>query len=169
MTKLRFPLAAGVLLTLNLGACSYVLDNLPGVYTLEIQQGNIVDQDMIDQLKPRMSKRQVLFLLGSPMLKDAFHPGRWDYIYSDKISGEERVQKRLTLLFNGDELVGMQGDLHPGSGQPRRPKETTAMVPKRRLEKTLWETVTGWFGFGNEVRDGNDPEDMKPKPSEPVV
>ncbi|MDD5271767.1 MAG: outer membrane protein assembly factor BamE [Methylovulum sp.] len=162
------PLFSVCLLSLTLASCSMVLNHLPRVYTLEIQQGNIVEQDMIDQLKPRMTKRQVLYIMGSPMLKNVFHESRWDYIYSDKISGQDKVQKRITLVFNGDELAGMQGDLKP-SAVPvvKPPHEMTVNVPKRDLEKTLWEKITGLFGFmRGDSKTEKDPENLKPKPSE---
>ncbi len=145
-----------------------VLNHLPGVYTLEVQQGNIVEQDMIDQLKPRMTKRQVLYIMGSPMLKNVFHESRWDYIYSDKVSGQDKVQKRITLVFNGDELAGMQGDLKPSAVTVvKPPREMTVNVPKRDLEKTLWEKITGLFGFmRGDSKTEKDPENLKPKPNE---
>jgi outer membrane protein assembly factor BamE len=164
------PLFSVCLLALSLTACSTVLNHLPGVYSLEIQQGNIVEQDMIDQLKPHMNKRQVLYIMGSPMLKDVFHKSRWDYIYSDKVSGEDRVQKRITLVFNGDELAGMQGDLKP-NGIPvvKPPKEMTVNVPKRDLDRTLLEKISGWFGFiRGDSKNEQDPENLKPKPSDPA-
>lgn len=160
------PFFSVFLLSLTLASCSTILNHLPGVYTLEIQQGNIVDQDMLNQLKPHMSKRQVLYIMGSPMLKNVFHQSRWDYIYSDKISGQDRVQKRITLVFNGDELVGMQGDLKPEANATTNSSqhEATVNVPKRDLDKTLWEKITGIFDF---VR-GNSPiqkdtDNVKPK------
>ena len=164
------PLLSVCLLAFTLSACSPVLNHLPGVYTLEIQQGNIVEQDMIDQLKPHMTKRQVLYIMGSPMMKDIFHQSRWNYIYSDKISGEELVQKRITLVFNGDELVGMQGDLKPNAVPVVKPQpETTVNVPKRDLDRTLWEKVTSLFGLlRGDTKAVQEPENLKPKPSEPA-
>ncbi len=104
------------------------------------------------------------------MMKDIFHQSRWDYIYSDKISGEERVQKRITLVFNGDELVGMQGDLKPNAVPVvKLQPETTVNVPKRDLDKTLLEKVTSLFGLlRGDTKTIQDPENLKPKPSEPA-
>ncbi len=164
------PLFSVCLLSLTLASCSTVLNHLPGVYTLEIQQGNIVEQDMIDQLKPHMNKRQVLYIMGSPMLKDVFHQSRWDYIYSDKVSGQDAVQKRISLVFSGDELAGIQGDLRPAAVPViKPPRETTVIVPKRDLDRTLWEKFTGLFGFitGDSLQQ-KDPENLKPKPSDPA-
>ncbi|MEO1895438.1 MAG: outer membrane protein assembly factor BamE, partial [Methylococcales bacterium] len=93
-----------------LTSCSYFLDRIPGVYSLDIQQGNMISQDVINQLRPNMSKRQVLFVMGSPMLKDIFHERRWDYLYSLQAGGNPRVQKKISLFFDGDKLIGVQGD-----------------------------------------------------------
>jgi outer membrane protein assembly factor BamE len=146
----RFVLC--LLLPLSLTACSTLLNNLPGVYTLEIQQGNMVDTDMVNQLKPGMTKRQVLFIMGSPMLVDFFHQKRWDYLYSKEIGGEDREQKRIALFFDGDLLTGVQGDFKPDLQAVRPVKEVTVDVPPRDLEKTLWEKVVWLFSDDEPVR-----------------
>lgn len=135
---------------LSLSGCSTVLNNLPGVYTLEIQQGNIVDQDMINQLRPNMDKRQVLYIMGSPMVTDFFHKNRWDYIYSLRPSGGDQVQKRVSLVFKGDEgfekLAGLYGDFKPTNLPVEKPStEQTIDLPKRELDKTMWEVISGLF------------------------
>lgn len=164
MSKPLFSLC--LLASLTLASCSTILNNLPGVYSLEIQQGNIVDQTMIDQLRPRMNKRQVLYIMGSPMLVDAFHQKRWDYIYSDKLNDDETVPKRITLVFDNDQIIGIQGDLKP-SALPviKESKETTIDVPKRNLERTLWEKLNGLFGYGG-VNQQTAKEPSAPKPAQ---
>lgn len=145
MKKSTFLLAA--VTSLSLSACSTILTNLPGVYTLDIEQGNIIDQSMINQLRPNMTKRQVLYIMGSPMLSDAFHEKRWDYLYSEQPGGEDRVQKRVSLFFNGDNLMGVQGDFRPSSMPVvKEPTETSVDVPKRDLERSMWEKISGLFG-----------------------
>jgi len=121
---------------------------IPGVYTIDIQQGNIIEQSMVDQLRPGMNKRQVLYIMGSPMLDNVFHKNRWDYLYSNQPSGEERVQKQISLFFENDQIAGVQGDFRP-SATPvlKTSNETTVDVPKRDLEKTLWEKITGLIGY----------------------
>ncbi len=119
------------------------MNNLPGVYSLEIQQGNIVNQEMIDQLRPNMTKRQVLYIMGSPMLVDVFHQKRWDYLYSTQPGGEARRQKRLSLFFDGDKLIGVQGDFRPSTlAVVRKSNESTVELPKRNLDNTLWGKMT---------------------------
>lgn len=150
-----------------LASCSYILNNLPGVYTIPIQQGNIIDQTMIDQLRPNMTERQVLYILGSPMLVDTFHQKRWDYLYSNQPSGEDRQQKRVSILFNDDNLVaGIQGDFKPSSTPVVKPsEETTVDVPKRDVELTMWQKIKGMFGFDDIDDSPKKDPDAKPADS----
>ncbi len=142
------PRILAVAVCLTLASCTTILTNLPGVYTIDVQQGNMVDQPMIDQLRPAMNKRQVLYIMGSPMLVDFFHQKRWDYLYSAQSGGGGRQQKRISLFFDNDQLVGVQGDFKPSEVPVVKVSdETTVDVPKRDLEKTLWEMITGLFGF----------------------
>jgi outer membrane protein assembly factor BamE len=132
-----------------LSGCTTILENIPGVYKVEVQQGNIVDQTMIDQIRPNMTERQVLYILGSPMLIDNFRQKRWDYLYSTQPSGEERQQKKVSIVFdNSDQVIGIQGDFKPSlQAVARPPVETTVDVPKREIEKTMWQKITGLFGL----------------------
>lgn len=138
---------------LALASCSTILDNLPGVYSIGIQQGNIVDQAMINQLRPQMSKKQVLFVMGSPMLEDFFHKNRWTYLYYNKPSGGEVEQKTVSLYFENDQLTNLQGDLKPGNGNVQPTPQQTVYLPKRHLERTLWEKITGIFDYSDEELD----------------
>ena len=149
MNRAVFLLAIAIPLVLT--ACETILTNLPGVYTIDIEQGNMIDQSMVDQLRPNMSKRQVLYIMGSPMLTDTFHEQRWDYLYSNQPGGEDRLQKRISLYFNGDNLAGVQGDFRP-SQLPviKESTETTVDIPKRNLDKTMWEKITGLFTSDDE-------------------
>ncbi|MCC6074237.1 outer membrane protein assembly factor BamE [Pseudomonas sp. GCM10022188] len=93
-----------------LAGCSF-----PGVYKIDIQQGNVVTQDMIDQLRPGMTQRQVRFIMGNPLITDTFHARRWDYLYSIQPGGGVRQQERISLVFDANEqLVGLAGDFMPG-------------------------------------------------------
>jgi outer membrane protein assembly factor BamE len=122
-------------------------ESLPGVYRLDIHQGNIVSQQMVDQLRPGMTKRQVAFIMGSPLIVDPFHDNRWDYLYSNEPGGKPRMQKRITLVFGKDELIGLQGDFRPGNLPEIDPdKDVTIDIPKIEREKSLWEKIKGLFG-----------------------
>lgn len=107
-SKLNTTLLATALLFAS--GCSY----FPGVYKIDIQQGNVVTQDMIDQLRPGMSKRQVQFVMGTPLIQDTFDQSRWDYIYSLQPGGEARQQESISLFFEDDKLSHFEGDFIPG-------------------------------------------------------
>src|SRR3989338_447095 len=83
--------------TLTLSACSIPSLQFPGVYKIDIQQGNIITQEMIDQLRPGMTKRQVIFVMGAPVVRDPFDQDRWDYVYSYQPGGGIRGQERVTM------------------------------------------------------------------------
>lgn len=87
--------------------------DFPGVYKIGIPQGNIITQEMVDQLRPGMTKRQVIFVMGTPLVRDPFHQDRWDYVYSYQPGGGVRGQERLTVLFENDQLVRFTGDFVP--------------------------------------------------------
>jgi len=80
-------------------------------YKIDVQQGNIVTQEMLDQLQPNMPAQKVRFILGTPMLVDTFHPQRWGYLYSLQRGSSQREQRRITVVFDKDLLVGIEGDV----------------------------------------------------------
>ena len=94
-------------------ACSIPRLQFPGVYKIDIQQGNIITQEMIDQLRPGMTKRQVIFVMGTPLVRDPFHQDRWDYIYSYQPGGGVRGQEGVTMYFENDLLTHFTGDFKP--------------------------------------------------------
>jgi outer membrane protein assembly factor BamE len=111
MQKTKFLLTSLTFVgLLALAGCSF-----PGVYKIDVQQGNVVTQDMIDQLRPGMTRSQVRFIMGNPLLTDTFHANRWDYLYSIQPGGGKRLQERVSVTFNGnDQLAGLSGDFMPG-------------------------------------------------------
>ena len=118
-----------------IGACSFV--GFPGVYKINVEQGNIVTQEMVDQLKPGMNRRQVRFILGTPLVEDTFNQNRWDYLYVKRNGQKVLSESRLTVEFEGDALVKILGDLvpaewgAPASASPQRPPaaEPTPGIP----------------------------------------
>jgi len=92
---------------------SSVLERLPFVYKMPVQQGNLVTEAMVDALQPGMNKRQVRYLLGTPLLTDMFHQDRWDYTYTIQRGHEPMQVKRLTIWFQDDALVRIDGDIKP--------------------------------------------------------
>ena len=110
---------------------------LPGVYRIDIQQGNIIDQDMIDQLKPGMERHQVKFIMGTPTIIDPFHPDRWDYIYTYTHGASQRQQRHLTIYFENGKLAYLDGDVVTGIRKPPESlrKSKIVEVPVRAQKK----------------------------------
>ena len=75
------------------------------VYQANIAQGNLVEQEDLDQVEVGMTKNQIRFLLGTPMIDDPFHASRWDYVYYLKIGRDDAVAKRWVSIFFENELV----------------------------------------------------------------
>ncbi len=96
-----------LLLALLVAGCSGV--NFP--YKIDVQQGNVVTQDMVAKLKPGMTKAQVRYILGTPLITDAFHADRWDYVYRYVKAGKLTEERRMTVIFEKDALSRIEGDV----------------------------------------------------------
>ena len=83
------------------------------IYKVDVQQGNLFDKPTVDSLKPGMSKRQVLLVMGSPSVISPFDQERWDYISTIRRGRNSMAQKDLTLYFKDDALVKIDGDYFP--------------------------------------------------------
>jgi len=119
--------------TLLLQGCSNI-PLLPGLkpYRIDIQQGNYVTQDMIAKLQPGMSRSQVRFALGTPLIVDPFRTDRWDYAYVLYKQGALVEQRTVTVIFRGEVLDRIEGDVVAGaniSQSPAAGKPSAPVVP----------------------------------------
>ncbi len=89
-------------------------------YKMDIRQGNFVTQDMRDKLKLGMTKAQVRYVLGTPMINDPFHGDRWDYAYRLEHDGKVIENKNMTLYFEGDNLVRIVDGIQPVETAPAK-------------------------------------------------
>ena len=94
-----------ILLSTLLASCSYISSPVLSPYKMDIRQGNYVTPEMREKLKLGMTKSQVRYVLGTPLVSDVFHANRWDYIYRLEQHGKVVEKQRLTLYFEGDNLV----------------------------------------------------------------
>ena len=136
------PATAAVLLLL--AGCSA---KIPGVYRIDIQQGNVVEQEMLDRLEPGMEKRKVRFILGTPLLVDTFNQDRWDYLYSISEGGDTRQQRSVSIFFEDERLSRIEGDVRPRSAErkPSGPKEILVVLPAERRQEGFFEALTPDF------------------------
>jgi outer membrane protein assembly factor BamE len=95
-----------LLAALLLSGCGFI-------YRQPVFQGNLLDKQNVDQLKPGMTKAQVVALIGDPVVADPFHHERWDYAASEKRGHGKMQVKNLTLYFQGDSLAKMEGEYFP--------------------------------------------------------
>ena len=96
----------------------------PGAYRIDVEQGNIVTPEMVEQLKPGMSRRQVRFVMGTPLVEDTFNPDRWDYHYVKRNGTNTLSESQLTVFFDGEELVNVTGSDAPEWAQEDTPEAT---------------------------------------------
>ena len=102
-------------------------------YKMDIQQGNFVTQDMIAKLQLGMTRSQVRFALGTPLMVDPFHNDRWDYVYRYMKAGTLTEQRRLKVHFSNDRLARVEGDGVPAalSSAPAE-KSSVSAVPAEK-------------------------------------
>lgn len=105
--------AALLLLSLSLGACELV-------YKLPTRQGNVIEQKEFDAVQVGMSRDQVKFLLGTPIAASTFRNDRWDYVGYYKNPRGKVFSRTVSLFFEGDNLVRMEGQKVPAAetGKP---------------------------------------------------
>ena len=101
------PRAASVLLLIVLTAGCESL--LPSLYSVPVRQGNYIDQAMVGQLRPGMTRQQVQRIMGTPLVADPFHQNRWDYYYQYGKGGKITEQRHIALFFSGDTLDRIEG------------------------------------------------------------
>jgi len=108
-------------------------------YRPDVQQGNVITSDMVDQLRPGMTREQVRFMLGTPLLTDEFHPDRWDYLYYLNPRHGAPQHRNLVVYFKDNKLDHFSSDPMPpesmadnlilgrkGSVQPPAPPKEAA-------------------------------------------
>ena len=147
--------------SLSLAACSSdpIVNRLPFVYRIDIQQGNVITQEMVDNLRISMNKRQAQFVLGAPMLIDPFHADRWDYFYLYKPGSDgrgEETQERISLFFKEDRLIEITGTMlpDPKPDTPPASRQISVVVPPQEPEDVGILTRTWrWMGFGKQEPD----------------
>lgn len=128
------------MLRLSLLALALLLSGCNVIYKQNIPQGNVLDQDDLEQLETGMTKRQVEVLLGSPAVRSPFHDDRWDYVNSFALRGKEPDRRTLTILFENERVAeyfgsyldqpGMTGT-NPEELEILDPDDNQPILPRR--------------------------------------
>jgi outer membrane protein assembly factor BamE len=121
--------------------------NVPGVYRIDVQQGNVITQAQLAALESGMEKRKVRFILGTPLVTDSFNQQRWDYYYSLEKAGEERVQRIISVFFDGDLLTRIGGDVLAATGPIKLPEriDKVVTIPDGYRDEGLFASITPGF------------------------
>ncbi len=157
-----FLRALALLATLLLAACGSARLPLPTLtpYRIEIQQGNFVSQEMVSQLKPGMSKEQVRFILGTPLIADSFHADRWDYVFRrQRVNSTELEHRKLAVFFEDGKLKRVDGDVTPAA--PRDPAEAKTSEAQPAVAAQPQSTPAT-----SETATADKPAATKPAPAE---
>ena len=109
--KSAATLGVAALALLAVGAVSSC--SLPRVYRLTVQQGNVITQEMVDSLKPGMTREQVAFIMGEPVIRNPFDDSRWDYVYTLRVPGYVDDNAKLSVFFANGVLTHFSGDFKP--------------------------------------------------------
>ncbi len=134
-------------------------EHIPFVYKIDIDQGNIVNQDMVDQLEPGMDKARVRYIMGTPMLVDVFHQDRWDYIYLHRPGRGEPEQRRITLHFRDDKLARVDGDVQIGGAAGGRMRRISNVEIPLDQDKGLLEDIMDRIGLEDDEPVEQPPPD----------
>ncbi len=160
MRKLLISLISIATLLASAG-CSNdrIAEKMPFVYRIDIQQGNVITQEMVNRLEPGMDRRQVQFVLGTPMTADPFHQDRWDYVYSFRPGGGDQDTQRVTVLFVNDGLFAVEGDLRPEPPSTdvlmATSKQMTVTVPYQEPQRAgILSRMWRWIAYGGD-KDGS--------------
>ena len=138
MASVRFALILAVLLPIS--ACK--------MHKIDIQQGNLVKESEVEQLEQGMTRRDVRYILGTPLVVDPFHQNRWDYFYSLNRRGEDMVKRRITVVFENDILVRIEGDIGVNTVKDVAQDDGGTVITESQQDdkgfiKKTWEKIWG--------------------------
>ena len=138
MDFIRLSLALTLLM--SVGACK--------MHKIDIQQGNLITESEVNQLERGMTKREVRYILGTPLVVDPFHQNRWDYFYSLDRRGEDVIQRRITVVFDNDVVDRIEGDIGVNTaGEEFRSEGGTVITESVQEDKGLlkktWDKIWG--------------------------
>ncbi len=162
MNKIVLFIVISILISGQITGCSRRADGtikIPLVYRVDIQQGNVIEQSMIDKLEPGMTRAKVKFIMGTPLLVDTFHTNRWEYIYSIEPGSGKRAQRHVALFFKDDKLTHIEGDITPADryySNDEIDETSNVLITGKRKKKGLFGR---WFGTDAEIKKADQTRD----------
>jgi outer membrane protein assembly factor BamE len=164
-------------LSLLVTACS---SSLPSIkpYKMPIQQGNLVTSKMMMQLKPGMTKTQVRFVMGTPLINDSFHKDQWDYFYQMEKDGAIIEKRRVILMFEKDLLAKVKGDVIPANANTNKNEDRQEIVPIKssepnpnpaQKEKSMLDRLKFWEDDDKPIEKAMPPKKDLPAEDRKIV
>ena len=166
-----------LVLSLLVTACS---PSLPSIkpYKMPIQQGNLVTSKMMMQLKPGMTKTQVRFVMGTPLITDSFHKDQWDYFYQMEKDGAIIEKRRVILMFEKDLLAKVKGDVIPANANVNKNEDRQEIVPIKnnepnqnpaQKEKSMLDRLKFWEDDDKPIEKAMPPKKDLPAEDRKIV
>jgi outer membrane protein assembly factor BamE len=166
-----------LVLSLLVTACS---SSLPSIkpYKMPIQQGNLVTSKMMMQLKPSMTKTQVRFVMGTPLINDSFHKDQWDYFYQMEKDGAIIEKRRVILMFEKDLLAKVKGDVIPANANTNKNEDRQEIVPIKssepnpnpaQKEKSMLDRLKFWEDDDKPIEKAMPPKKDLPAEDRKIV
>ena len=166
-----------LVLSLLVTACS---PSLPSIkpYKMPIQQGNLVTSKMMMQLKPGMTKTQVRFVMGTPLINDSFHKDQWDYFYQMEKDGAIIEKRRVILMFEKDLLAKVKGDVIPANANTNKNEDRQEIVPIKssepnpnpgQKEKSMLDRLKFWEDDDKPIEKAMPPKKDLPAEDRKIV
>ena len=134
----RFIAVLSIMASCLITGCSWAPSL--GVYKIDVNQGNFVTQDAVEKLKAGQTKSQVRLILGTPLIADAFHGNRWDYVYRYEQQGRVLDDRKFVVEFQEEKLARWSGDSVPVS-----PIRGYSGERKEGVTTTLSTDNDGWW------------------------
>src|SRR5690606_6414943 len=120
-----------------------------------------VTSKMMLQLKPGMTKSQVRFIMGTPLIQDSFHPDRWDYFYQMRKGGKIIEQRLVVMEFEDDKLKRVRGDVIPAGSDPTVPElQSGESRSKKAEDKCLLDRLKFWKDDEEAIRAQEAPQEL---------
>jgi len=164
-----------LVLSLLVTACS---SSLPSIkpYKMPIQQGNVVTSKMMMQLKPGMTKTQVRFVMGTPLISDSFHKDQWDYFYQMEKDGAIIEKRRVILMFEKDLLAQVKGDVVPAIASRNEDRQEIAPIKNNEAkqnpaqkEKSMLDRLKFWEDDEKPIEKAMPPKKEVPDEDKKIV
>ena len=138
-------------LTLTILGCTNPGYVVPKIHKIDIQQGNVVTRESLEQIQPGMNKQQVSLLLGTPLVVDAFHSDRWDYVYTLEAGHSDVEKNHIAILFADNQVSQVFADINSDFYIDQRISGAQSVeidVPPRPPEnRTLVQKIKNFFTF----------------------